>query len=112
MPNYRRLYVPGGTYFFTVVTQGRAPILTSELARPLLRDSILRCRESRPFESLGWVLLPDHLHTMWTLPPGDDDFSSRWASIKARFSAAWVSAGGVEQFVTRSRAKHRGRGVW
>src|SRR3954469_15037089 len=57
MPDYRRLYVPGGTYFFTVVTQGRAPILTTDIARPMLRDAILRCRESRPFDPLGWVLL-------------------------------------------------------
>jgi putative transposase len=77
MSRYRRNYVPGGTYFFTVVTRGRRPILTDELSRLFLRNAIEKVRKTRPFEIVSWVLLPDHLHAIWTLPPQDDDYSTR-----------------------------------
>jgi putative transposase len=82
MPNYRRNYVPGGTYFFTLVTQDRQPILTSEVARRFLRHAIRAIRRKRPFTFLAIVVLPDHLHAVWTLPRGDSDYSLRWAQIK------------------------------
>ena len=83
MPRYRRAYVPGGTYFFTVVTEGRRPILTNTDVRLALRDAINTVRENMPFQIDGWVLMPDHMHTIWTLPPGDADFPGRWRRIKA-----------------------------
>jgi putative transposase len=58
------------------------------------------------------VLLPDHLHAIWTLPPGDADFSIRWAAIKADFTRHWIAAGGNEQRRTGSRLHERRRGVW
>jgi len=81
MPDYRRWYVEGGSYFFTVVTFGRRRFLTSELARPLLREAIDEVRKDLPFEVVAWVLLPDHLHTVWTLPPGDSKYSGGWQAI-------------------------------
>jgi putative transposase len=112
MPEYRRPFVPGGTFFFTVVTQDRRPILCTDLARPLLRSAIEVTRAERPFDLLAIVLLGDHLHAIWELPPGDADFSSRWAAIKARFTRNYLAAGGTEAAVTADRARHRGRGVW
>jgi len=98
MPNYRRADHPGGTYFFTVVTWNRRPLFGEEKARALLRTAIETTRERRPFAVDAVCLLPDHLHTIWTLPDEDRDFSTRWAQIKGRFSRDWCawmrSAGG------------------
>jgi len=112
MPFYRRRRVPGATYFFTVVTERRAPILCTDLARRLLHDSIEVCRRERPFELVATVLLPDHLHALWTLPEDDADYSERSAAIKSAFTHAWIESGGWEQARGRSRLVHRRRGVW
>jgi REP-associated tyrosine transposase len=112
MPNYRRLYVPGGTYFFTVVTAARRPILTTELRRRCLREAIEEVMAEKPFTQLALVLLPDHLHAVWVLPPGDDDFSSRWADLKIAFTKKYLAGGGTEAAVSASRRKKRERGVW
>ena len=112
MPNYRRWYVPGGTYFFTAVTFERRPWLTSEEARPLLRTVIQEIRGQWPFEIVAWVLLPDHLHTVWTLPSGDSNYSQRWSLIKERFTKRHLAAGGCEGVRNRSRRRHRERAVW
>lgn len=77
MSRYRRARVPGGTHFFTVVTERRQPILTRVDVRQALREAIVLVRETLPFRIDGWVLLPDHLHAIWTLPEGDADFSTR-----------------------------------
>jgi putative transposase len=71
MPNYRRAFHPGGTFFFTLVTYRRARFLCDDLARALLRRAIDACRAVAPFEVHAFVLLPDHLHAIWTLPQGD-----------------------------------------
>ena len=109
---YRRVYVPGGTYFFTAVTEDRAPILCTDAARPMLHDAIAQCASRRPFELVAIILLPDHLHAIWTLPPGDADYSARWASIKATFTRTWLAAGGSERARSASRIESRRRGVW
>ena len=112
MPEYRRWFVPGGTYFFTVVTKQRAPLFRNEHARHLLRESFAKMRRNRPFEINAMVLLPDHLHTIWTLPPGDADFSTRWSMVKRLFTQAWLTESGGEQIVSSSQARRRRRGVW
>lgn len=78
MPNYRRANVVGGCYFFTVTTLHRQPLLLEEDVRAALREAIVSVRETLPFSIDAWVLLPDHLHCLWTLPPDDADFSTRW----------------------------------
>ena len=75
MPNYRRADVQGGTYFFTVVTFRRQAFLCDEPVRTALRNGIAHTRKTHPFCIDGWVLLSDHLHCMWTLPPNDAAFS-------------------------------------
>ena len=112
MPDFRRAYRPGGTFFFTLVTEERADILCTDLARSILRRAIAECRATRPFEPEAMVLLPDHLHAMWTLPPGDSDYSTRWAAIKAKFTHDWIAAGGAERRRTGSRVHDRRPGVW
>jgi putative transposase len=82
MSYYRRANGAGGTYFFTVVTYRRRSWLTDNDARQSLRQGIALARRSHPFEIDAWVLLPDHLHCVWTLPPGDANFAVRWAIIK------------------------------
>jgi putative transposase len=87
MPNYRRAYVTGGTWFFTVnLLQRRNDLLIREI--DLLRSITGRVRRLHPFVIDAWVVLPDHLHCVWTLPTGDADFSMRWRLIKTLFSRA------------------------
>ncbi len=112
MPNWRRNYIPGGTFFFTCVTCGRSPILETELGRLCLRLAIEKVQRDHPFELMAIVLLPDHWHSVWTLPPGDTRYPMRWARIKGEFTEAWLSRGGAEQLHSASRRKHRQRGVW
>ena len=82
MPNYRRANTKGGTYFFTVVTYRRRRILCDENVRNTLRKAIRNAQTSHFFTIDAWILLPDHLHCIWTLPPDDADFGIRWAMIK------------------------------
>jgi len=112
MPEYRRNYVAGGTYFFTCVTHRRAPILTSDLGRRCLREAMVKVRRDYPFEIVAIVLLPDHWHSVWTLPSGDDRYSLRWMRIKEEFTESWLKGGGIELSQSESRQKHRQRGVW
>ena len=112
MPYYRRLFVPGGTYFFTVVTHSRRPILTTPVGRTCLRQAIDTIRRGQPFEMLAVVLLPDHLHTVWELPPLDDRYPRRWRRIKELFTRSFLAAGGTEEVRSASSLRHRERAVW
>src|SRR5262249_10718049 len=107
-----RHYVPGGIYFFTVVTHQRRPILANELSRCCLREAIQEEQEKRPFEIFAMVLLPDHLHSVWTLPNGDHDYSLRWQKIKEGFTRRYLKSGGMEGASRRSRFRHRERAIW
>jgi len=92
MSRYRRADTPGATYFFTVVSYRRQPILCDEPIRSALRHAIAEVRTRHPFVVEAWVLLPDHLHCLWRLPEGDGDFSSRWRLIKRHVSAGIPAA--------------------
>lgn len=85
MPHYRRA-LTGTTFFFTVVTHRRRPILCDDAVRIALRDAITQVRRRLPFNTDAMVLMPDHLHCIWTLPDGDTNFSSRWAQFKHHVS--------------------------
>jgi putative transposase len=85
MPNYRREYF-GTKWFFTVVTHKRAPVFALEDARSCLRKAIEHCRKGHHFVVDAWVLLPDHIHCIWSLDATDSDFSLRWSIIKRRFT--------------------------
>jgi putative transposase len=84
MPDYRRFRVAGGTYFFTVnLLERRLDTLVRHIGA--LREAVQVTRRERSFCIDAWVVLPDHLHCIWTLPLGDDDFSNRWKAIRIRF---------------------------
>ena len=112
MPEYRRIDCPGATIFFTVVTHDRRPILGSERSVALLRQAFREERKHHPFEIDAAVILPDHLHCIWTLPPDDAHFSMRWTKIKGRFTSLFLAAGGSEGRRNASRAKRSERAVW
>ncbi|APZ43962.1 REP-associated tyrosine transposase [Acidihalobacter ferrooxydans] len=82
MSRYRRPEIPGGVFFFTVVTCNRRPVFTTDESVNALRAAFRRVRHARPFAIDAMVVLPDHLHCIWRLPEGDSDFSGRWREIK------------------------------
>jgi putative transposase len=83
---YRRAYVPGGSYFFTVVTEQRRRLFADVSNVMLLRQAIRTVMRNRPFTIDAIVVLPDHIHCIWSLPPGDADFATRWRLIKTWFT--------------------------
>ena len=92
MPNYRRARVPGATYFFTAALAERnTPLLVKNIG--LLRNALRATRRDHPFRIDAMVVLPDHLHAVWTLPDRDADFPTRWGAIKGRFSRSVREAG-------------------
>ena len=110
MPNYRRHYVDGGTFFFTLVTHERVPILIEH--RDRLRRAIAECKQRFPFEIVAIVVLPDHLHTVWELPANDSDYSKRWSIIKRLFAQdVWLTDETLPR-QSRSREAHRRLPVW
>jgi putative transposase len=107
MTDYRRNRVPGGTYFFTVNLLNRhSTLLVDEVS--ILREVVRDVRARAPFHIDGWVLLPEHLHCLWTLPEGDADFSSRWRDIKKGFSKRLPNG----EHRSASRAGKGERGIW
>ena len=107
MTQYRRLRIPGATYFFTLALAQRGD---DHLLRHIdaLRSAYAATRCEHPFQTDAIVILPDHLHAVWTLPPGDAHFSERWRKIKARFSHDV----GKAQPRSRSKVRKREVGLW
>jgi putative transposase len=110
MSHYRRNRVPGGTYFFTVNLFDRQSGLLVEHI-DVLRDAIRKTRQSRPLHIDAWVVLPDHLHCIWTLPEHDADYSGRWQAIKKAFSKSLPLTEHCEQR-TDVQFKRKERGIW
>jgi putative transposase len=107
MPNYRRAFIPGGCWFFTVNLLERQKSLLVEHIE-LLRLAVAATRRRRPFTIDAFVVLPDHLHAVWTLPPGDADFSTRWRLIKSAFARALPKA----ERLSAVRIERHERGIW
>jgi putative transposase len=92
MVRYRRNFIPGGTWFFTVTLADRdSKALVDHIEA--LRLAFRTARRERPFFIDAVVVLPDHLHAILTLPPKDADFSGRWQRIKGQFSRELMRAG-------------------
>ena len=92
MVNYRRNYIIGGTYFFTVNLYHRETGLLTKYIQEL-RQAFRTTKEQYPFQIDAIVILPDHLHTLWTLPNDDDHYPQRWRSIKSQFTRAIKAKG-------------------
>ncbi|MDF3932398.1 REP-associated tyrosine transposase [Pseudomonas citronellolis] len=107
MPNYRRAWIPGGTYFFTVTLRDRhSDLLVREIE--LLRRVVARTGRRHPFRIDAWVVLPEHMHCLLTLPAGDADYATRWKVIKAGF-ARHIPPGEPLSTAQRQRGQ---RGIW
>ena len=107
MPDYLRNRVPGGTYFFTVnLLDRKLSLLTDHIEA--LRAAVRRTRARRPFHIDAWVVLPDHLHCVWTLPPGDADYPARWKAIKIAFAKSLPAT----EHLTPLRRARGERGIW
>lgn len=107
MPQYIRAKFKGSVFFFTVVLAERpSNLLIDEIER--LRQTYRNVRASRPFETVAICVLPDHVHSIWALPEGDSDFSTRWSLIKSGFSR------GLDAARERSESKvaKREKGIW
>ncbi|MEC5205578.1 putative transposase [Vogesella perlucida] len=104
---YRRSALAGGTWFFTVnLADRREDYLTRHI--DVLRQAVRQTRSHHPFEIIAMVVLPDHLHAIWALPPGDADYPLRWALIKSAFSRSLPKT----ECIRDSRLAKRERGIW
>lgn len=108
MPNYRRGWLRGGTYFFTVnlLRRNGNDLLVTRV--DLLREAVRDVRRRYPFVIHGCVVLPDHMHCVIELPPGDADFAMRWRLIKMNFSRCLPKT----ETVSQSRLMRGERGIW
>jgi len=107
MTEYRRHRLKGGCYFFTVnIAERNRELLTERI--DVLRESFRLVKMQHPFNVDAVVVLPEHLHTIWTLPEGDDDFSCRWRQIKSHFSRH-IEKG---ERISKSRTRKQERGIW
>ena len=104
---YRRVLSAGGTYFFTVNLAVRSSRLLVDRIDEL-RASVRGVKARHPFEIVAWVVLPHHLHAIWTLPLGDSDYSTRWMLIKSAFSRRIE----VDEPIRASRVRKGERGIW
>jgi putative transposase len=107
MTDYRRNFIAGGSFFFTVnLAERRLRLLTEHIDE--LRTALRQTRRHHPFTIDAMVVLPDHLHAVWTLPENDPDFARRWRLIKSAFSRSLATG----ERISRSRAAKGERGVW
>ena len=104
---YRMTNAEGGTYFFTVNLAERS---SDKLVRHIddLRAVIGNVKQAHPFAILAMVVLPEHLHALWRLPPGDADYPLRWSQVKAGFSRRLAR----DEHIRTSRRNKRERGIW
>jgi putative transposase len=112
MPEYRRAYVAGGTYFLTVVTHRRAPILGGAEDVADLRRAVAEVKRKDPFEVVAAVVMPDHAHFLWSLPGGDTSYSRRVGRMKVGFSRHRQARSGRPAGLGPSGHRHRESGLW
>jgi putative transposase len=107
MPQYRRVKIEGGWFFFTVALADRsAGLLVRYVGR--LRTAYATRQKRDPFETIAICVLPDHLHAIWALPPNDADFSRRWSLIKHDFSCGLPA----DPNRSASKVEKREKGIW
>lgn len=107
---YRRTKTPGATYAFTLVTYNRQPIFQCPETINVLRQSFYTVKQCHPFHIDAIVILPDHLHCLWTLPEHDANFSTRWRLIKSHFTRHCPDQYKQPRSISRLRKKEQA--VW
>jgi len=112
MPEYRRAYVPGGTYFLTMVTFERRALFADVENISRLRGALATVKQEMPFDVVGAVVLPEHGHFIWTLPENDEDFSKRVGRLKVLFTKDLPVTLRGEGHLSPSRLVKRESGVW
>jgi putative transposase len=112
MSNYRRPYINGGTYFITQVTYQRQPWLSTEIGRIALREALQHVRRQHPFKIDAIVLLPDHFHTLWTLPTDDSNFSLRMRLIKRYVTKYYGEKLAIDIGTSESRIARKESNLW
>ena len=112
MTEYRRFFIPGGTYFFTMVTYERQAIFANPENIERLRSALRQVMSEMPFEIIAAVILPEHLHFIWALPEGDQHYSARIGRFKILFTRSLRGQGNLPQTISESRRKHRESDVW
>ena len=112
MPEYRRIYQPGRTYFFTLVTYKRQEIFTTQEIRTLFISCVQYVRQYHPFTIEAYCILPDHIHMLWHLPEDDSDYSMRIGQIKRRFSQQYAGKIDNPIPISKSRRKRRELTIW
>lgn len=112
MPNYRRYFVPGGTYFFTLKTEHNHPLFERDEIVELFESVLGEAKSRWPFEVIAYAILPDHIHTLWSLPSGDTEYPTRWGWIKKEFTTRYLSQGGTEEPISSARQLSGRKGVW
>jgi putative transposase len=110
--DYRRVFLPGGTYFFTVVTCSRQPIFSNRNAVKVFKEGLQKVNKAHPFIVDAIVILPDHIHTIWTLPENDSDYPTRWRLIKSYFSRLWTEEISTTMEKPASRDKKNEKTIW
>ena len=108
MPNYKRAFIPGGTWFFTVnlLERRHNDLLVREIE--LLRNVVRKVKQKYPFHIDAWVVLPEHMHCILSLPENDSDFSLRWRLIKSGFSRSLPKT----EYLSPVRKSSGERGIW
>ena len=112
MAEYRRVFIKGGTYFFTIVTFNRQKIFSSAQTRLLFLKAIDHVRSYHPFAVVAYCLLPDHIHMIWHLPEGDADYSKRINAVKRRFSIKYRELFDTLPPKSPAQMKRRESTVW
>ena len=112
MPNYRRVIIEGGIYFFTLTTNNRQKIFLSSSARDIFLEAVNHVMNFHPFSTEAYCILPDHIHLLWRMPEEDANYSTRISEIKKRFSKEFCAK--YPSIVKRNEFQvNRGEsGVW
>jgi len=112
MSQYRRFYREGCTVFLTIVTYKRINLFKNPDNIDKLRLAIAKVKKEKLFDILGAVILPDHLHFLWTLPPNDSNYSQRVSRMKVLFTRSIGRNIASLKDISQSRRKHRESNVW
>ncbi len=107
---YRRIFQPGGTFFFTIVTYKRMNLFSLQGNVDLLLDVFHEIQQRHSFDVIAQVIMPDHIHSIWKLPHDDIDYPNRWRLIKGTFTRKMIGRSNLD--VPLSRKKKNEQTIW